>query len=233
LAWWSFFAETDFLAAIAGSIVGGGIAYVMQKSAAREENRRRASDRKEAQQALGHSLLIKTTRIQNNILLIQKYITNSFQDAAKIGYGGRPCQIVKPLASVPPHIDFTPDELSLVMSLKDDELFNRLSQLDGIYNNFIDILTTFNARKAALNEALPGIVVKDTVFSDPLPHTVRVKVDPLMYEVDELIRYLQSRAKVDSADAEKAVRGLVQALNQHLDLRVAVQQKAALHNVLH
>jgi hypothetical protein len=66
------------------------------------ENRRRAADRKEAQQALGQSLLIKTTRIQNNILLIQKYIATEFENAKKSGYNGRPCQIVRPLASVPP-----------------------------------------------------------------------------------------------------------------------------------
>jgi hypothetical protein len=122
------------------------------------------------------------------------------------------------------------------MSLKDNELFNNLSQLDGIYNNFIDILTTFNARKNALNDELPGIVVGGVVFLDSLPSTVKMKVDPLMHDVDELIRYIRTRAKVDSADADNAARRLVKRLNEHLDLLdlgVAVQEKAALQNAKH
>ncbi|WP_201838861.1 hypothetical protein, partial [Microvirga zambiensis] len=75
MGWLSIFGETEFIAAVVSSVVGGGIAYLMQRSATGKEDRRRSAERKEAQQALGQSLLIKTIRIQSNIGAIQKYIT--------------------------------------------------------------------------------------------------------------------------------------------------------------
>ena len=55
---------------MAGSVVGGGIAYIMQRSAINKEDHRRSAEQREAQQALGQSLLIKTIRIQSNIAAI-------------------------------------------------------------------------------------------------------------------------------------------------------------------
>jgi hypothetical protein len=188
--------------------------------------------RREAQQALGQSLLIKTIRIQSNIAAIQKYIASSFNEAKKAGYNGKPWQIVKPLASIPPRIDFTTEELSLLLSLRDSELFNSLSQLDNIYNNFMDILSTFNARKHTLNDGLPGIVVEGTVLTKPIPEEQALKLLPIMHDIDQLIGYLQERAEVDRAEADKALERLALLLNDRLELGISIEAKAAVPDAL-
>ena len=212
--------------------MGGGIAYIMQRSAINKEDHRRSAEQREAQQALGQSLLIKTIRIQSNIAAIQKYITSSFDEAKNKGYNGKPWQIVRPLASIPPRIDFSTDQLSLLLSLRDSDLFNRLSQLDGIYNNFLDILSTFNDRKSALNDLLPGVVVEGTVLTMPLPDDQALKMLPIMHDVDQLIGYLQARAEVDHADADEALKRLALLLNERLDLGFSIAAKAAVPDAL-
>ncbi|WP_210381555.1 hypothetical protein, partial [Microvirga zambiensis] len=158
--------------------------------------------------------------------------TSSFDEAKRKGYAGQPWQIVRPLASIPPRVDFTADELSLLLSLRDSDLFNRLSQLDGIYNNFLDILSTFNARKSALNDLLPGVVLDGTVLTKPLPEDQALKLLPIIHDVDQLIGYLQERAEADRSDADQALNQLALLLNDRLDLGFSIAAKAAVPDAL-
>ena len=62
--------EVEFWSAIIGGLVGatagGAIAYFIQSKVLREGRKQRAEDHKQAQQALGHSLLFKMIRIYSD-----------------------------------------------------------------------------------------------------------------------------------------------------------------------
>ncbi|MGF9757448.1 hypothetical protein AAII07_19835 [Microvirga sp. 0TCS3.31] len=136
------------------------------------------------------------------------------------------------MASIPPRIDFSTGELSLLLSLRDSGLFNSLSQLDGIYNNFIDILSTFNDRKNTLNAAMPGVIVDGVVLTKPLSEDEALKLLPITHDVDQLIGDLQARAEVDRRDADRALERLALLLNDRLDLGFSIAAKAAVPDAL-
>lgn len=225
VAWWSIFSETEFIATVVGTLVGGGITYGMQRSAANEESRRLEQDRLEARQALGRSLLIKTLRIHSNLGNLKQYLEGCFEEARKDGFKGRPWQIVRPLASLPSPVDYTTDELSLLLQLHETDLFNRLSELDAIHNNFIGNFSTFNSLKFSLNDALPGVVSSEKTVDSPISKEQALVLGPKMHDLDLLIGNLRQRAAQDMTDAETALNSPVQVLGKHLALGITAESK--------
>jgi hypothetical protein len=230
VAWWSIVGETEFIAAIVGSVVGsvvgGGIAYWVQKSASDEENRRREEERAETRRALGQSLLIKMLRIHSNLYGFHEYIEGSFKHAEKEGFKGAAWQILRPLASIPAHVDFSADELSVLMSLKDNDLFNTVVNLDAVHNNFLDSFSTFNARKSNLVDAMPGAVIDSSKVESFFTEEQMMVLGPKMHEVDRLIEELRTRIQLDYSEADHALDALHALLNDKLKLGLALDRKA-------
>lgn len=77
----------EFLSAIAGAIVGGIIAYVVQIHALREGRVQQPEDRKLTRQAHGRALLIKMGRIVSNYDGIQRHFESCFERAKQNGFG--------------------------------------------------------------------------------------------------------------------------------------------------
>ena len=121
---YSLLSSKEFLSAIFGAIVGGMIAYAVQIKALREARNIREQDRKQVQQALGNSSIFKMIRIYSNASQIQQYIEECFKEAERDNFKGVPWRFVRPLANPPSDIHFSPDEMGMLLSLKDNDLFN-------------------------------------------------------------------------------------------------------------
>ncbi|NEK56178.1 hypothetical protein GUK36_43945, partial [Rhizobium leguminosarum] len=58
--------------------------------------------------------------------------------------------ILLPIANPPSPIDFAPSEMAMLLSLKDDDVFNALASLDKIHNSIIPAWTMYDARRTSI-----------------------------------------------------------------------------------
>jgi len=230
LSAWSFLPlQPEFWSAIAGAIVGaitgGIIAYVMQVKALREGRAVRAEDQKLNRQAQGRALLLKMGRIISNYHSIREHFDGHYNRAHETGFVGEPWEFILPTANAPDPVYLSMDELGMLLSLKNNEVFNSLVGLDAIHNGLIDVLKLFNAERRALTERLPqtaiaeqGIGEQGNMLSGFSPREVIAGLRPRMIEVNMLAEQLRVGAKNGFTEATTVTAALVQLLKQKLGL---------------
>src|ERR1044071_9818590 len=108
----------EFWAAIAGAVVGGAISASMQALQNRSAARRRAAESLERRQGLGHALRFKMIRIHTNLQTLHTNIEASLAEAAKSGLTG--WGAMPPVANIPADVNFTSDELAMLLALRSD-----------------------------------------------------------------------------------------------------------------
>jgi hypothetical protein len=110
---------------LAGTIISSIVAYVLQRNSFSEAGRARENERRAAREATGYSILFKMIKIASNQSTLRKMLEDSFQRASEEGFQGRPWHIVVPLANYPDKVQFTAEEMALLLSL-DFNLFNAI-----------------------------------------------------------------------------------------------------------
>lgn len=214
--------STEFVSAIVGAVVGGGIAYLVQLRAIREARRQRAEERLEIQQAFGHSLLFKIIRIFSNICNIRGHIEDCFVRAERDGLGGEPWQFVLPLANLPDPISFSPEEMGLLLSMKNDQLFNDAIDLDVAHNSLLASFEAFNGLRQKLAERLPPDVVEGRVVAGNLDREQAKRLRPKMIEVNDVIVAIRDNCAADSEKARAVLERLNRTLREKLGLSYAL-----------
>jgi hypothetical protein len=140
----------EFWAAVGGAIVGGIIAFVIQLVVLRAAARQREKEAAERKKALGFSLFVKMMKIHSHLHLLHEHLEEPFERDKEGGGGREPWQIVLPLANNPMHVHFSSDEMAMLLSLKNDDLFNDVISMDEIHNSTIDLFDTFKEKRFAL-----------------------------------------------------------------------------------
>jgi hypothetical protein len=221
--------QAEFWSAIAGAVVGavvgGVIAYVIQVKALREGRTQRDEDRKLVQQAQGRALLIKMGRMVSNYHGIHQHFEGCFERAREAGaVVGEPWQFVLPTANTADPVHFSMDELGMLLSLKNNEVFNSLVGMDMIHNSLIDVLKLFNVQRRDLTERLPPPTTagQGNMLGGYAPPEVFAALRPRMIEVNMLAEQLRNGAKNDFTEATKVIASLVQLLHDKLGLSYKV-----------
>jgi hypothetical protein len=142
---------------LVGAIVGGLIGIGGQQLLLWEGRRERVLAYTKAQETLGKSLLFKVHRIYANLHAIHTRLTADVRIMTEKGLRSDAWQYVLPLAALPPQVRFTPEEMTMLLSLKDDALFNAVFDLDEDHNTLISAVETFSARRVTLEERLSDI----------------------------------------------------------------------------
>lgn len=215
--------ETEFWSAVVGAIVGGLIALAVQLVAIRAGRKQRGEDRKEIQKALGNSLLFKLIRIHSNIFGIHQHIESCLQNAELQKLSGELWQFVTPLINPPVHVNFTSDEMALLLSLKSDEIFNSVMSLDVVHNSHIDSLVVLNTERRALTDRIRAQESSGNVLGGNLTREQVMLLKPKMIEVNSLIEQLRQRAKEDSSLANKALIDVNKLLRDKVGLTYKLQ----------
>jgi hypothetical protein len=214
--------STEFWSAIIGAIIGGLMVLAAQMLGWWADRKQRREDYKRAQQALAASLLFKMMRIHANYGGVHQYIEESFEQAAKKGMHDEPWRFLLPLASLPTPIDFSSDEMGMLLQQKDDAVFNSMLEADVLYNHFVGGITTLQPMRAALMERIPPDQVSgDTgrVFPSPKELTA---LRPRMIEVNALIEQLRVDARDGVQESEKLLDRLQGCLGSGLTCRTGL-----------
>jgi hypothetical protein len=210
--------EKEFWSAIAGAIVGGFIAYIVQVKALREGRKQRNEDRKRVQQAMGHALLFKMVRIHSNLYIIYRHVEGCFEEAARRGLKGEPWQFMLPLANPPDPVHFSSEEMGMLLGLKNDDVFNIVISMDVIHNSLSDAIKLLNTERRALTERLKAKEAEGTTVSGVLDEDQMLAVRPRMIEVNSLIENIRASAKRDFEESGVALDGLNKVLWEKLGL---------------
>jgi hypothetical protein len=106
------------------------------------------------QQAQGSALLFKMIRIHSDFHSINRHIEDCFENAGPRHEVDEPWQFVLPLANLPDPVHFSPDEMGMLLSLKNDDVFNSVAEMDVLHNSLIEALKVFNTERRNLTEQL-------------------------------------------------------------------------------
>ena len=210
--------QTEFWSAIAGALVGGFIAYLVQVKALREGRQQREADHNRIRQAQAYALLFKMIRISSNFAIIHRYIEGCFEKADQEGIEGEPWQLLLPLANLPSPVHFSSDEMGMLLSLESDEVFNLVVPMDDIHNSFIDAVRTLNAERRALTELLKPDKIEGKAVTGVMDREEALALAPQMINVNSLIEKIRPAAKTNAEESSKALDELNQLLKTKLQL---------------
>ncbi len=214
----------EFWSAIAGAVVGGVITLLVQRQEQKASREERAEDRRLETKAQGYSLLFKVISIHASFAHIKAHVDDRLEFAKSVSTD-RISAILLPIANMPSPVEFASGEMAMLLSLKDDTVFNALASLDKIHNSIIPVWTMYEARRSAIasqgeNHAFDASEGKGEFDVKHGSH-----LEAMMYEVEAIAKELVRRAELDFKEAEEALNTLVPLLNNRLQLGVNVTGK--------
>ncbi|WP_379786857.1 hypothetical protein [Marivibrio halodurans] len=225
---WSFLPEmtNEFWAAITGaivgSVIGGLITFGIQRMSLKAAENERVDTAKDRQRSLGYSLLFKMVRIYSGLATMHNHVEECFTRAREQGHGHlEPWAVLLPIANPLDKVHFANEEMAMLLSLKDNNLFNDLVALDSVHNSTIGLFRMYGAERGALLEKLPanmtGLVGRISLPEDQAQH-----VQPKMAELNALVTDTRKRCKKDYDKSLDVLNRLNNLLNQKLELGVSV-----------
>ena len=213
--------SSEFWAAIAGALVGGFIAAVLQWLGLRASAKERAKNTLENDRAEARALLFKVIKIQSDFQSIAQ-IFGQMQANAKQHRMPFDWQTCIPLANLPREIEFSASEMSVLLKTKDNDLFNDVVSLDHVHSGIIQNLDLYRIKRGRLTDSLPA-EMEGTIGTTRGDETMRRYVEPKAAELNMLLDQLIASI-VDAYDAEmKLTARLTEALNRAYSLGVSTQ----------
>ena len=220
----------EFWAAIIGAVVGavtaGIISYLIQRTALKATADQLEKEAENRKKALGYALLFKMVRIYSGLAHMSRHLEEHFKKLEQKEYAGsEPWQIVLPIANPLEAVHFSTDEMAMLLSLKDNDLFNDLASLDVVHNSTIELFRTHASLRAKLLEMLPANI-EGMVGEVHLTAEQAMYVRPKMVEINALIIDINERCTKDTNEAKDILQRLSTTLNNKLELSISLLSKA-------
>ena len=113
----------------------------------------------------------------------------------------------------------------MVLGLKDNEVFNKVVDLDVIHNSIIEAAKVMSSERRALGERLKADEAKGAMLSGNLDKAAYFALKPHMIEVNSLIEAIRNNAKRDAAESFLAMKSLHKLFKERLGLTYDVESK--------
>jgi hypothetical protein len=208
---------------VGGSILGGAIstivAFVVQKRNLDAANKQRDQDRLEVRKARGYALLFKMIRIASNIENLGKAMQSCFEEAARRGFKGDPWQIVQPIVPATDPVNFTAEEMALILSI-DDKLFNEIASLDQLHNSTAALFDLYGTMRQKVLDRF-GAVMSGSFGTTGLTQADYDWLAPRATELNGLLTALQQRSDQDA----KETWGVLVKLRDSLEEKLGVKHR--------
>lgn len=220
--WAAFWAAVG--GAVVGAIIGGLISWQVQMIALREARKQRQEDAEAKQKALGHALVFKITQIYSHLRVFNKHIAGSIESAKAEGFVGEPWQMVVPIVNLPELVHFTTDEMTLLLALKENTLFNDLADMDERHNGTVGAFEAYAEHRLELGRMLPSVLRGNVGRADLTDDQMKV-IGPKMVEVRTLLAGLMQQCQLQEKDAQDALTRLLAALSAKIGLTLKLELK--------
>jgi hypothetical protein len=221
--------SSEFLSAIAGAVVGGLIAFLVQLQALREARKERAAQKREEENAAAYALFFKVLSISNNLNHIKNYVIEArtlLNSRAEM-----PLHVaLKPLANVPSPLFFDAAEMALLLALKEPRTLNAVLSLDAIHNGVLPAWHLYASKRERFNQMVTITGIESNTGIAAITFKRGSAAEGLMYELRELAEALAARAERDAEKARVALEALIDTLNRRMNLEINFQLKATSAN---
>ncbi|UIY26038.1 hypothetical protein LZK76_11920 [Rhizobium leguminosarum] len=214
----------EFWAAIIGAVVGGLITLIVQRQEQKASRQQRAEDRKSEAKGQAYSLLFKVISIHASFGHIKAHVDErlEFGKSVKTEHVSA---ILLPIANPPSPIDFAPSEMAMLLSLKDDDVFNALASLDKIHNSIIPAWTMYDARRTSIASQGEDRTFDGSEGKGEFTVIRGSRLEAVMFEVEALAKsWCAVRNRISSKRTMLSSK-LVPLLNDRLQLGVNVTGK--------
>ena len=218
---------TAFWAAVAGALAGAiassYFAYIIQRRSFNEDREIRKEELRKTQQVLGRNLILKAARIHSNILTIHRYLEEAFQIGEQHAAAIEPWGFVRELAPLPSPVRFSDDELSMLMGLEDDGVFNSVLNIEPVHESMVELMKKYHSDRRELLVKLPISDVQETVASTDL-HPVHAESLRLQINaVNNLIEQLRAHAERGFCESRIALHDLCKLLQDKLKIKHGIE----------
>jgi hypothetical protein len=211
----------EFWSGVIGTVVGGGITFLAQSRGFREQRKQRAEDRLRGQLGLAYSMFFKMMRIHSDFYGVHRHIEDCFEKAAREKLEGNPWQFVVPLGNFADAVQFSPDEMSMLLGLKDMQVFNMVMDMDVRHNAVLDAARLMSAERRALTQQLQADEFEGARLSGVMDPKMQLLLMPKIIEVDSVIAQTSHDAKNGTEDSYAAMNAIQKLLKARLGVSLA------------
>lgn len=210
--------DAGFWSAIFGAIVGGLLALIAQCIQIYYIEKTRKLDEKERRILLAHSLMFKIIKIYTNIRLMKNHIEGDMKNFSQIDVLKEHVYVqVRPVVTRLSEVNFTPEELTLAMRLKDDEFFNRIASIDAIHNSHLQTLQHMSSTIIDIRNNIGFIFDKNGNVTN-ISGLESDKIMPKATELSELIPSFLSELRADEILTASSIESLNSKLKKILGI---------------
>lgn len=153
------------------------------------------------------------SRIHNNILNLEKHLSEDVSAFNKAGKGEHLFSWIRPLGSDFCKSEIPQSEKLLVMSLDDIDLFNRICILDSIHNTLIDSLARYRSDRDALLGAMPA-EMDGLVGQVELKKEDWLKIAPRIAALDDSLKQIIERIPRDVRESGDVLNDVARHVNE-------------------
>lgn len=193
----------EFWAAVVGAIVGalagGGISAWLQMW---DYKRARA----DTNNGLAHSLFFKLYAVYSDLDGFKTYVNGELTSASEAGLTPG-WQSLKPIANGPAEIQFSPEEMTFLLSLRNFDLFNLVHSLDRVHRSTISMFALYAERRIALTSTLPAQMEGPVGSIDLrlLTPEMRGRAEAVGAELQSIYGSIIQRVDFDAGEAWRAL----------------------------
>jgi hypothetical protein len=217
---------SEFWAAVAGAIVGamigGVIAYYLQRQSLDALDAQRRQDKLEHRQTLARSFIVKMSLIYSHAVHLDHHMKQIFARVAQSGNSLELCQVATPIAPLPAAVEISKEELTLLLTLKLDNLFNDAAMMDERHNNLIKLLGHFNEKKFAFNSMFTPVAFTGMVGHIALTDDKLRQARPYMLEINQLLVAMGDQTDSVTKESWALLSSVMAAFNEKLQLGLQV-----------
>ena len=214
----------EFLAAIFGAVVGGLIAALIQLITLHHTNSKETKRDLEQKQALGRGLLFKLMRIEADLNQINQHLNycknNATPDMLK-----EPWSYMMPIANLPDPIKISPEEVSLVIGPKNNEILNNLLDLEHVHKSSLSVMRQVGKTKEKVSRKMGRTNYSGTIGIRNVPPKLLSKLRPDMISMSSLVKDAHSRSQRDYDLAQNTLQETNRILSEEICLKFKLRTK--------
>lgn len=210
------------LGALVGAIAGGVVTWLIQLDSRRRDETLRKAVQLEGRQARAQAVLYKLIAIASHYATFTRHIEDAFEAAAAEKLEAEPWTFVLATAGDPDPIHFTDEEMTLLVTLKMDRVFNSLLTLGEAHNQMIILFGLYARKREELLRSLPNPVFHaEPAAHAMLPPEQVAAARPLMIEANGLIKAMREFAARDAKESLEIFDEAAAQFKSHLDLTLS------------
>jgi len=194
-------AWAGLLGGLGGAVVGGLISWLLQWQARKADRALRDAGRLERRTAIAHAIVYKLIAISSHYAVYRRGLEQAWERGASETPGSEPWQFVLASAHEPDPIHFTTDEMTLLVELGMEEVFNSLLTLAEAHNQMGVLAGLYARRREELSRGLPPTAFVDGRLVTEADRVTALRFRPLMIELNGLATTMRDFAARDAPDS--------------------------------